>query len=291
MENKIKKIKIKKIKKIKEKKELEIIKIIENYINNNQELKKIFNHHKQKYKINELLKIVLFILKTGIAYRNIAEIKTNIHWNTIYKFVKKLEKYNIIEEIYKIQSILYVNKLEQPAKYLKTDTSFILNKYGIDDVTYNPQVKKHKTMKISIITDYFNIPIYINSYNSKIHDAEIFSNDIKKFHEKFPTINKKIILGDTAYDSIKLSSEVKIILDSELLSPKNKRNIKDKIKLQKIEYSLIEKQILKSRNGVEYTFNKFKKYKRIQLRYDKYIKFFNFYFYLAALDILMNQNF
>ena len=61
-----------------------------------------------------------------------------MHWNTIYKFVKKLEKYKIIEEIYRIQSISYVTDMENPPKYLKTDTSFILNKYGINDVTYNP---------------------------------------------------------------------------------------------------------------------------------------------------------
>ena len=31
-------------------------------------------------------------------------------------------------------------------------------------------------MKISIITDYFNIPIFINSNNNTIYDAEILSN-------------------------------------------------------------------------------------------------------------------
>ena len=75
------------------------------------------------------------------------------------------------------------------------------------------------------------------------------------FHNKFPTINNKILLGDTAYDSVKLRYQVKEILNSELLTPKNKRNIKDETKLREIEYSLIEKQILKSRNGVEYAFN------------------------------------
>jgi len=268
-----------------------IITTIINYINSNEKLKVIFNHHNQKYQIAELLKYVVIILKSGISYRNISLLNTKIHWNTIYKFIKKLEKYKIIDKIYNIQSIIYVNKLKDSPKYLKTDTSFIMNKYGMNEVAYNPQVKKHKTMKISVITDFFNIPIFINSYNSKIHDAQILSNDIILFHEKYPDMNNKILLGDNAYDSVKLKLEVKTILDSELLSPKNKRNMKDINKLSDLEPSLIEKQILKSRNSVEYTFNKFKKYKRIQLRYDKYIKYFNFYFKLAALDILMNQNF
>ena len=36
-------------------------------------------------------------------------------------------------------------------------------------------------MKISIITDHFNVPIFINSYNSTIHDAEILNNDLIYF--------------------------------------------------------------------------------------------------------------
>ena len=56
-------------------------------------------------------------------------------------------------------------------------------------------------MKISIIIDYFNVSIFINNYNSTIHDAEI-------------------LLGDTSYDSIKLRYQVKKILDSELLALK-----------------------------------------------------------------------
>ena len=78
-------------------------------------------------------------------------------------------------------------------------------------------------------------------------------------------MNNKILLGDTAYDSIKLRYQVKEILDSELLAPKNKRNIKDETILHEIEYSLIEKQILKSKNGIEYTFNKFKNIKEYNL--------------------------
>ena len=77
------------------------------------------------------------------------------------------------------------------------------------------------------------------------------------FYNKFLIINNKILLDNSAYDSIKLRYQVKEILDSELLAPKNKRNIKDINKLREIEYSLLEKQILKSRNGVEYTFNIF----------------------------------
>ena len=55
--NKTKKIKTKKIIKNNTKKDLKIIKLIINYINNNENLKRVFNHHNQKYKINDLFKI------------------------------------------------------------------------------------------------------------------------------------------------------------------------------------------------------------------------------------------
>ena len=119
-----------------------------NYISSNKNLKCIFNHHRQKYKLDELFKIVLFILKTGISYRNITELNTVIHWNTIYKFVKKLEKYKIIEEIYRIQSTLYVENMKNPTKYLKTDTSFILNKYGIPLLMILHIILKLKNIKL-----------------------------------------------------------------------------------------------------------------------------------------------
>jgi len=79
------------------------IKLIENvkeYINNDKKLKKIFNHYNQKYTLDKLLTPILFILKTGISYREVSKI-TTIHWNTIYKFFIKLQKYDIIEKIFK----------------------------------------------------------------------------------------------------------------------------------------------------------------------------------------------
>ena len=51
-------------------------------------------------------------------------------------------------------------------------------------------------MKILIITDYFNVPIFINIYNNIIHNTEILSNYLIYFYNKFLTINNKIVLKD-----------------------------------------------------------------------------------------------
>jgi hypothetical protein len=54
-------------------------------------------------------------------------------------------------------------------------------------------------------------------------------------------IENKIFLGDSAYDSLKLKEKI-----TTLLTPKNKRNIKDENKIKQIGLNLIDKQILKS---------------------------------------------
>ena len=42
-----------------------------------QNYNKIFNHYNKKYKLEELIKCIIIILKLGISY-------ININWNTIY---------------------------------------------------------------------------------------------------------------------------------------------------------------------------------------------------------------
>ena len=103
------------------------------------------------------------------------------------------------------------------------------------------------------------------------------------------SIENKIFLGDSAYDSLKLKEKISTLIKSQLLTPKNKRNIKDENKIKQIELALIDKQILKSRIYIEHTINEFKKFKRLSTRYDKYIKNYNQFLYLAALYILINK--
>jgi len=65
------------------------VKILIKHIKQNQELYKSFNftYHTQKYRLDELLTEILYVLKTGIDWRSI---KSHINWNTIYKTYIKL---------------------------------------------------------------------------------------------------------------------------------------------------------------------------------------------------------
>jgi len=65
--------------------------------------------------------------------------------NTVYKFHCKLIKYNIIEDTYIKCTNKYLNELNKHTSILHTDTTFVCNKLGIENVSFNQQIKKHET--------------------------------------------------------------------------------------------------------------------------------------------------
>jgi len=135
-----------------------IIKGIVRTINDDTYLKSIFYYKtkNRKYTVQYLLKHVIFILKSGISYRMLNDFP-NInhnnapHWATVYKFFKKLVKYNIIHTTFKQTVDKYL--LKSNNKIFITDTSLIANKGGCDKKTYNQQLTKHYSSKISSISD------------------------------------------------------------------------------------------------------------------------------------------
>jgi transposase len=267
-----------------------LIKKVKEFITNNNQLLKIFTHHKIKYSIDELLKNILIILKTGISYRDIQKY-TTINWNTIYKFNLKLTKYNIFERLFNKTIDNYLNEMKNTSTTYFTDTAFICNKLGEDLVSNNPQIKKHKTSKISIISDDFNIPLSIKVDTGVTHDSTILKEQLIDFNKKHPHIfnQTNILIADGAYDSIPLQQLIKKLNLKKLITNKNIRNLKDKIKIDKLKISLYDKMLLRKRICVEHMINKFKKFKRIQLRYDRYIENFKSFIFTSALLIIIKN--
>ena len=58
-------------------------------------------------------------------------------------------------------------------KIFLTDTTLIPNKYWYENIGYNPQLNKHKSTKISVITDILGNPINIDIYKSNINDVKM----------------------------------------------------------------------------------------------------------------------
>ena len=195
----------------------------------------------------------------------------------------------------------------------------IVNRLGIDKITHNPQLKKHKTMKISVITDTFNvmgnvqlcctypikvwtflsykdksdntIPISVDIFKSSIYDSKIIENHLDTLYKDSPLLfdNNNILIGDAAYDSNNLLTKIKCLKLGKLLAVKNIRNTKDINKINAIKYNLVDNMILKSRICVEHILNHFKQYKRLAVRYDKYSNNYKTFLYFAALFILVKK--
>lgn len=265
-----------------------IITVIKNTIESNPYLKIKFNHPNRKYHLDELLPYILQVLDQGVSYRNI-KTKTNICWNTIYKYYRLLIKYNIIEQTYEKLIDKYLHQLEKIPNNFYNDSSLVCNKLGEDKADYNPYSPKHKLSKFSIINDDFLIPISIGIDSGSVHDTVILTNQLEKLKENYPILfkNEINIILDAGYDSKKLKEQVKNLNLGRVVCYKNRRNGKKKEITE--DYTLYDYLLLKSRMKSEHTMCSFKQFKRIDKRYDRYINNYLNFMYLGSIKIIMKK--
>jgi len=177
----------------------------------------------RKYAPRKLLQHVLLILKSGVSYRcynDISRYNDKMpHWNTIYKFLNKLIKYNVIKNTFKDTVKHYMNNSKN--NIFITDTTLIANKCGIDCINYNPQLLKHKSTKISLITDIKGIwtskacsfnwwkckalspgtPINVNIFSSNMNDSKILNLQLDNISSYKEDNNNIYYFLDTVNDN------------------------------------------------------------------------------------------
>ena len=266
------------------------LKNIIKFINDDSKLKLIFYNKtkNRKYKPRQLLEYVLHILKSGISYRMHSEMtnyKTNNipHHATIYKFFMKLIKYNVIQDTFKATVAQYMVK--HKVTTFITDTSLVANKNGSDNVSYNPQLAKHKSTKISVISDDKGIPLDINIYSSNMNDSKILNMHLDTFtnNVNFEKNNNNLLLADSGYDSNVIRDKLANLRFGQLLVPRNKRNTKNKNKLANYKLTPKEKNVMKNRINVEHIFQNIKAHRRVNIRYDRSSVVFLNYVLLGGL--------
>lgn len=78
---------------------LSFSKILIDLIMNNNVLKKSYNtnHPNQKYKLNKIVDEIIYVLKTGISWRNI---RSTINWNTLYHHYKRFVEHDIFKQLF-----------------------------------------------------------------------------------------------------------------------------------------------------------------------------------------------
>jgi transposase len=254
------------------------------HINSHKTLYKSFNfsYKSQKYKLDDILSEIIYVSRTGISWRMI---KSDIHWNTIYKIFVKLKSYNIFKLTYIDLLKKYTKKNKNKLKYVYTDTSIISNKYGIDKVKRNKYCKNKKVSKLSIVTLSNGIPFNVKLYNGNRNDAFIFMDHVEDNLINIDKKNIKIFMADKGYDSIKIKNYL-TKNNINYLIPQNKRNTKNNSKI--INMTPKDKIKYKKRIKVENMFQKIKSFRRLNIRYDKYSENYMSFLWLGLSHIIMN---
>jgi transposase len=248
----------------------------------------IHKHPNTKYSIDTIINDILYVLKTGISWRNVRSI---INWNTLYWHFSIMSKCNIFKDVFNNLRNQYISKHDMSIQII--DSTFIMNKCGKNKIARNKFFKNKNCNKISIITDirgereihriiaqkicdadFVPLSALIDSGNK--HDLSFVLNnvkDIRHFNK-----HKFTLLADKGYVSRNLKEQL-INFNCNLIYPP-KRNMKQQV---------IDKQLYSKRIYVEHAFQKIKQFKRISVRYDSNIDTFTSFVYLS-LALLINRN-
>lgn len=234
-----------------------------------------FVNSRQKYDAITIITEVIYLLITGVSYRNY---RGPVNPKTLNKHVLFISHNHIFENIYRI----YYNRYEKEHphkkyKYLSVDTTFVMNKNGKEIYGRNKQYKWKNGLKISIISDTNKIPIDILVDGGNVSDLTLLYKHFERIKLEKYSFVKPYLLADKIYDSKKSHD----LCGKSILKPlidKNNRNTKDKKLIKK--FTKQEKAIYKKRIVVENSFCRTKQFRRILNVWDAYYSTFTNFVYL-----------
>lgn len=224
-----------------------------------KKLKRLYSvkHPNTKYKLDDIINDIIYVLKTGISWRSI---RTPINFRTLYFHFKRFVKHDIFGRLFKKIRNNHINNNNNISDTYIIDSSFIMNICGKNKISRNKFFKNKNCNKISLITDDNGIPLSVLVNKGTVHDVTFINkhyNDLIILSKKNNI--KKYLLADKAYESKKY--RIKLLkYNYNLMVPKKKGAISN---------YYFNKLLYKKRIKVEHTFQKIKTYRRIRNRYDK----------------------
>ena len=270
--------------------------IIESIIMNikQQKLEKFFDftYKTQKYNLPRMLAIIIDVIKCSKPWRRVTE----INHNTVYKLYRKLIRFKLLTDTYYnlLGKYLENNPIDK-LKILITDTTFITNKCGSEDVSYNGH-KKRKGTKLSLVGTVDKIVLSPLIADGAEPDSTIFLKHIKdkklvKILEKYITNNlneENFLLADSGYDTKDNSDAIKEKHYKPLIWF-NKRNTKDVKKMRK--FNAEQQELYKKRTKIEHTNGLIKSTRRLNVRYDRNKNTLYGSVYMALIDLIIKQTY
>lgn len=202
--------------------------------------------------------------------------KSKYHYKTIYNKFRLWSTLNVFKNAF------YNYSTNIKTNLLLIDATSINNKYGSENVVINPEHKKKKITKLSLITNKkgfiysvmpFDVKTHYTNYSTSIHDVKMINDTLINTHNINNESKYFHLLADKAY-----KTQEKYELDNKkikIITPDKKNSIK--------KNTIFLNEKLKIRTRIENTNCSIKKYERIIMRKNRKIKYYMSFVYLACL--------
>lgn len=238
------------------------------------------NRYKVKYSNEYYLNFIYYMLNDITKWFFITKLKEynsdyKYHYKTIYNKYIYWSKNNIFKNAF------YNYHFKSSTNLLLIDATSINNKYGSEQVVINPEYKKKKVTKLSIVSndnnfihsiEVFDLKTENDNYNTAVHDSKMIEKSLLNIKVKNES-KYFYLLGDKAYktkNKFKLNGKNVKVITPDKKNAKNKNSYYYNIKLKK-------------RIKVENTINKLKSFERVKTRKDRNINTYMGWVYISAL--------
>lgn len=239
-------------------------------------IKNQFFRRNVKYEIEDYVIGIIDVLKNNISWNSYNGL---IQGNTLRKKHSEWTKLGIYEHVYKksLNKYLKGTSITDELKYQSIDSTFVEDKNGSKEATYNKIYKRRKGesskgIKITSVVTSKGVPISVEIHPAHKHDAPLLPEVVNKCVINCNTLKycnhnryKQYFLGDSGYDSKKNNNFLIAKGYSPIICP-NRRNTKNKKLIRKLNVK--QKKIYKKRTIVENYHSWIKKFPKIHLLYE-----------------------
>jgi len=214
---------------------------------------------------DETYDCVVHVIRTGIQWRYVKPPK--VSYITVYKTMQKWMRAKVYETAY--NKLLEHYRKGRNARYYAIDSTYVKNVYGMNCTGRNPTDRGRKATKLSTIVDDIGVPYCILLTPANMSDFRLFEPTLKK--TLVPLEKGKEIFADKGYDSKEnRESAVKFGLKDRIFKRRTTNCRRTHVK----------------RGIIERVFSWVDKYRRLILRYEKYVDVYASMTYLAFGEIL-----
>jgi transposase len=233
-------------------------------------------HSNTKYSLDLIINEILYFIKSGVSWRML---RSTINYKTLHWHYTLWIKHNIFIKLFNKIKSQYLHYYNTQTQTLYIDSTTVYNKNGINKIGRNKFYKNKKVTKISLMTDKRGFPLSIHFLKGNYHDTKCFPKHIRDAKTITPSI-KKTIIADKAYASNKNYNLLSNNNFDHIIPPRKNMKLAKTYKYDSDQY--------KKRIKIEHIFGRFKLFRRVDQRNDKFLRNYSGFVYLAFTCIAIN---